>query len=151
MPAGKRKNLKKLILFFLCLVILSLDRLTKYYALKIPSQGIPILKGIFHLTLVFNTGTAFGLFKDTNYLFIVFSLLAIVFILFYLKKELNFKLKFAFTLVLSGAVGNLIDRIIFGYVIDFLDFRIWPVFNLADISITVGIFLILIDILKKRQ
>ncbi|MCM8757633.1 MAG: signal peptidase II [Candidatus Omnitrophica bacterium] len=151
MPAGKRKDLRNLFLSFLFLAIFSLDRFTKYYALKIPSQGIPIIKGIFHLTLVFNTGSAFGLFKDTNYLFIIFSLLTIIFILRYLKKLILFKIKFAFILVLSGAVGNIVDRIIFGYVIDFLDFRIWPVFNFADISITLGIFLILISILKNKR
>lgn len=63
----------------------------------------------------------------------------------------NSKLKISFILILSGAIGNLIDRLRYGYIIDFLDFRIWPVFNIADSSITIGAILLGWSILKKRE
>lgn len=140
-------------MWFLFLLVLALDRLTKYLVVKnIPlNQSLPLIKNIFHITLVYNTGAAFGLMKNLNYLFMAVSLLAIILITIHLKSRTSVNRIFTLSLVLilAGTVGNLIDRIFFGYVIDFLDFRIWPVFNFADSSITVGAILLGYCLLKN--
>ena len=128
------------------LTIILFDRVTKIFFSKILLYGesIPVLEKVFHFTLVHNTGIAFGLFKDQGIVFIVVPVIAIIllfFNLYYYKQNgevLSRGYIIAFSLILGGAIGNLIDRIYFGYVIDFLDFRIWPVFNIADSAITIG-------------
>lgn len=122
--------------------VLILDRVTKFIASSRLSvgQSIAVLPGIFHVTLVLNKGSAFGLLKDQRIFFITISIFAVSFILVYMfrHKAMGLVLSSALGLILGGAAGNLIDRIRFGYVIDFLDFRVWPVFNVADSCITIG-------------
>ena len=92
-----------------------------------------------------NRGAAFGILKDQLPLFIIASVFAVVLIYFNLKGNKHNKFyAVALSLILAGALGNLIDRILWGHVIDFLDFRIWPVFNIADSSISVGVTLIIL-------
>ena len=127
-----------------------LDRATKAFFSDLLEYGesIPLIQNIFHLTLVHNTGIAFGLFKDYGVVFIIIPTIAIVLLIFniYYYRHNNEALSrsyiIGFSLILGGAIGNLIDRIQFGYVIDFFDFRIWPVFNVADSAITVGAVII---------
>ncbi len=111
-------------------------------------QSRPLIPGILHLTLVHNTGTAFGLFQDKNLFFIILSAAVIAGIAALLfKEEKKEGSPFSWVplvLLLGGAVGNLSDRLRFGCVIDFIDFRVWPVFNLADSCITVGIVWLLL-------
>ena len=135
---------------FLALVttfsVIIVDRLTKIYFSDLLSYGesIPIIRNVFHMTLVHNTGIAFGLFKDQSVVFIIIPI--ILFILLWIniyyyrnnKEVLSRPYIVAFCLILGGAIGNLIDRVLFGHVIDFIDFRIWPVFNVADSAITIG-------------
>jgi signal peptidase II len=103
-----------------------------------------------HLTLVRNTGAAFGLFKDQTIIFILMSAAAIIFIGFYLiKKKASYYLPFA--LILGGAAGNLIDRLRFGYVVDFIDLRFWPVFNVADSCITIGAVILFFVIIRSKD
>ncbi|MDP2941926.1 MAG: signal peptidase II [Candidatus Omnitrophota bacterium] len=103
-----------------------------------------------HLTLVRNTGAAFGLFRDQTILFILISAAAIIFIGFYLiKKKTSYYLPLA--LILGGAVGNLIDRLRFGHVIDFIDFHFWPVFNVADSCITIGAVILFFEIMRGKD
>ncbi len=133
-------------------VIIWLDRITKLYILKklLVGEYIPVIKDVFHLTLQYNTGIAFGLFKDQGIVFIIIPIIVIillVFNIFYYKyndEALSRQYMFGFSLILGGAIGNLIDRITYGHVVDFLDFRIWPVFNIADSAITVGAIIIAI-------
>ena len=103
---------------------------------------LPIISGIFHLTLVVNSGVAFGLFRGYGLvvtLATVFLLGGIFWTTLRGQTSANRKLLFlAFGLMLGGAAGNLLDRLRYGGVVDFLDFRIWPVFNLADSCITIG-------------
>lgn len=139
----------------LCLLFVSiflLDRFSKFLALKYLSlpKSFPVIKNIFHLTLVYNHGSAFGIFKKGNEIFIILSFLAILFIVYQLKNYSHMSLKFALVLILSGAIGNLIDRLAWGYVVDFLDFRIWPVFNFADVSITCGIILLFYNLIFNK-
>jgi len=132
---------------FVVLTILSLDQLTKLLVTKnlAPYQSVPVISGIFHITLVHNRGAAFGLLKGQFYLFVLASIGAIILIALHLKKNSGRKFdvySLSLLLILAGALGNLIDRLAFGYVIDFLDFRVWPVFNLADSAITIGAILL---------
>jgi signal peptidase II len=139
------------------LVVFAADRFTKIWAVTqlFPYQSIPVLKNIFHITLVHNRGAAFGILKNQVPLFIVTSVCAVVMIVYHLKKDAARSRKlslytFSLGLILAGAAGNLVDRVTLGYVVDFLDFRFWPVFNVADSAITVGAVLLAISMLKEE-
>jgi len=116
------------------------------------AESIPVIKSIFHITYVENTGIAFGLFPQGHFLFIIISLIIILVIVFFERKTVlkSPAERFCLGLILGGALGNLIDRLRFGFVIDFLDFRIWPVFNLADSGVCIGGILMVFFLLKKR-
>ncbi len=143
-------------IFIITLSILFTDQLTKLLATQnlLLNQSAPLIKGIFHLTLIHNRGAAFGILKNQTPLFIFISILAVI--LIYLALRNNKYKKYSFynislALILAGALGNLIDRLRLGYVIDFLDFRIWPVFNVADSAITIGAILLGYAILKSPE
>ena len=144
-----------LYIFSVALSIGILDRITKIasYIRLSPGQSIKVLPNIFHITLVLNKGSAFGLFKEGRLFFIASSVLAIIFILLYIWKHriMGPLLSLGLGLILGGAAGNLIDRLRFGYVIDFLDFRVWPVFNVADSAITVGVAILILKIFLKGR
>jgi len=141
-------------IFIIVLVILSLDQFCKFLVTRnlTLSQSLPVIKGVFHITLVHNTGAAFGILKNQIPLFIMTAVLAIAMIFLNLRCNKHKKLySISLSLILAGALGNLIDRIFFGYVIDFLDFRIWPVFNVADSAITIGAIMLGINLLKPAK
>lgn len=123
------------------------DQLTKamIMASMTPGQSLPLLPHILHITYVQNTGAAFGLFKGQQLVFIVFSLIVIGWTIRELltKPTMEGILRWACALLLGGASGNLIDRLRFGYVIDFIDLRVWPVFNVGDSAITIGVSLLM--------
>ena len=123
------------------------DQLSKYLVhLKLAAgESIPIIKNIFHITLVHNTGCAFGMFQHQAPILIGLSILVIVIVVILYRRVIGSQRIFraAAGLLIGGASGNLIDRLRFGYVIDFLDFQIWPVFNIADSAITIGVALML--------
>ncbi|MDD5255614.1 MAG: signal peptidase II [Candidatus Omnitrophica bacterium] len=121
--------------------LLFLDQLTKYLAIHhLPlNQPQPLVNGVVYLTLVYNRGAAFGILKNYTLVFVLASLFAVVLIVRQLHDRSHSRLYAAsLVLILSGALGNLIDRLLRGHVIDFLDFRVWPVFNVADSAITIG-------------
>ena len=136
-------------------LVLIVDRLTKYILFRnlSPGESVRVVPGMFHITLVLNSGAAFGLFKGQSVFFTVSTALVIVFICLYIIrggcKDLFMLTALGF--LLGGAAGNLIDRILFGYVIDFLDFRIWPVFNIADASITIGAFILAVKLIFDKR
>lgn len=134
MPVLARRGLIVLGLFVL-------DRLTKYWALEWlrPRRGVELLP-FFHLTYIENTGAAFGVGTGRNGFFIVFSVILLAGLYHYSKMwpRENRWLQAGLLLVAGGALGNLYDRLAYGYVVDFLDFRVWPVFNVADSCISVG-------------
>ena len=134
--------------------IIVFDQLTKYIAVQSLSinQPVSVIKGIFSLTLVHNRGAAFGILKNQVPLFIVTSAVAVLLIYSELKNNKHRKAySIALSLILAGALGNLIDRVFFGYVIDFLDFHFWPVFNVADSAITVGAVLLGVSLLRNKE
>lgn len=141
-------------IFVIVFAVLSLDQLSKFIITRCLSQNqsVPLIKGIFHLTLIHNRGAAFGILRNQVPLFIFTSILAIILIYFNLKKNKHRKAySIALSLILGGALGNLIDRLFFGYVIDFIDLRIWPVFNIADSAITIAAVLLGWEILFKKD
>ncbi|RLD16696.1 MAG: signal peptidase II, partial [Caldiserica bacterium] len=86
-----------------------------------------------------------------NIFFLILNILISILFFYLLIKEKQKYLKLSLILILAGAIGNIIDRIIYGYVIDFIDFRIWPVFNLSDTYITIGGAIILLSFLWKKE
>ncbi len=134
------------------------DQSSKFLVLAFirEDQSIPLMDGIFHLTFVRNTGAAFGILKSQPYFFVIIAFLAVSFLAYLLIKKPAFLRspdRVALSLILSGTLGNLTDRLRFGHVIDFLDFRIWPVFNIADSAITVGAVILglsMLGMLGKR-
>jgi signal peptidase II len=154
----KRSRIDIFIFLSGVLSVVLIDRLTKHFfsGLLGLNESVAVIKNILHFTLVHNTGIAFGLFKDCGAVFIVIPLiltgLLIYNIYFYRHSEyLNRLYIAAFALILGGAIGNLIDRIFIGYVIDFIDFRIWPVFNVADSAITIGAAIILLRCIPSKK
>jgi len=137
------------------LIILFLDQLSKLIVIKNLSanQSIPIIKGLLYVTFVRNRGAAFGILKNQLPLFIFTALFAVVLIFLVIskKRQRPLILNISLGLILAGAIGNLIDRLFLGYVVDFIDFRIWPVFNVADSAITVGAVLLGWSILKHAS
>jgi len=132
--------------------VVIIDRVTKAFFANLLSYGesLPVIRHVLHMTLVHNTGIAFGFLKDQGAVFIIIPVIAIVLLIFnvYYYRQNNEALSHSyilgFSLILGGAIGNLIDRITYGYVIDFIDFRIWPVFNIADSAISIGAVIIVI-------
>lgn len=129
--------------FIIIAVVVALDQLTKYLIrtnIEL-NQTIPLIEGIFHITYIQNTGAAFSMLQNKTIFLIVMQLAVIAIVLTYLikkrKKEHRCLLS-SLSLIAAGGIGNLIDRSVNGYVVDFLDFRIWPIFNVADISVCVG-------------
>ncbi len=141
-------------MYLITLILLSVDQFSKYIIRQKMSlaESIPVIKSVFHITYVENRGIAFGLFPQGSSLFIVISLIIILGIIFFERKKVikSLKERFCLGLILGGALGNLIDRLRFGFVIDFLDFRIWPVFNLADSGVCIGGILMVFFLLRKR-
>ena len=149
-----------LIPFFVGIFIIAiLDQAAKLFAAGLlPSvKTIPLIKDVFHLTYVENTGAGFGVFKDFTWLLTALTILVILAVVIYYveKRPKNKWLITALTFMMGGAVGNVIDRVRLGYVIDFFDFTLidFPVFNVADCFITVGavIFAIYVLFLSDKK
>ena len=149
------KKSNTLLVIILVSVLLGLDLLLKYLVSSYLTT-VNIIDNFFTLTYVLNDGAAFSLFASKTYLLVLIALLCLFFIIYELKNNLDDRvLSIGYSLVLAGLLGNFIDRLIDGYIIDYLSFKIlelnFPVFNLADILIVVGIVIVIIrEILKER-
>lgn len=137
------------------IIIFLLDQLVKHIVTENMHLGesIPMIKGIFHITFVLNPGAAFGMFEHKRWVFIMAAVVVVLVTgIFYsrLKKE-STRMQTGTGLLLGGAVGNLADRIQTGLVVDFLDFRVWPVFNIADIAICLGAGILILDMWQRRN
>jgi signal peptidase II len=136
-------SLKTVLIFpVVTLAVVLADQISKLWIRTnmLPGQSIPE-GGLILITYVRNTGAAFGLLANQNLLIIFTVLVGIAAIALYYAHPLvqTLWLRLSLSLLLGGAIGNLIDRLRFGYVIDFIDLRVWPVFNIADSCITVGV------------
>ena len=117
-------------------------------------KSITIIKNFFYLTYTRNTGAAFSILEDSRILLLIITVIALFFINKFMNKETIKGIEnFIYGIIVGGILGNLFDRIVFGYVIDFLDFKIfgynYPVFNLADTFIVVGVIILIITNLYK--
>ena len=149
------------VLFVSAILVLA-DQISKTIVVKTMSlyESIPVIQNFFHFTYITNDGMAFGInFPFGYYIFTSVSVLLTLFLFWYLwsVRTHSIVIRLGISFIIAGAIGNLIDRIFLGAVIDFLDFMIgnfhWYVFNLADSYVTVGMVLVLVDciILEKKR
>ncbi|MDQ0876836.1 signal peptidase II [Paenibacillus sp. V4I3] len=148
--------------YFYALIVFILDQVSKWFIVKrIPlGEERPVLGDFFILTSHRNRGAAFGILQNQRWFFIVITLIVVIGILWYMRRTISERkvlLSFALSLLLGGAIGNFIDRALFGEVVDFLQFTfdfslfgkaiyyIYPIFNLADSAIVIGVILIFLE------
>ena len=130
----------------LIIAIIAIDQWSKQLAISklLPVRSLELIPGVFHLTFTRNTGAAFSLLKDKQLILILFTSLVILFMIGLLYRQIkqgsSALLLLSLAMIIGGAVGNLIDRMRFNYVVDFFDFTLinFAVFNVADIFITIG-------------
>lgn len=128
------------------LAALLFDRVTKSWAMQALHFGssVPVLGGLLSFTLTLNTGAAFSILSGKNTFLIVLSVVVIIFIIYTsFRLPATVLTRSAVGLILGGAVSNLFDRLAYGSIVDFINFHIWPVFNLADAAISVGVLLLI--------
>lgn len=132
--------------------VFAADRLLKLQVLAGFDEGEsrPLLPGLLHLTRVDNTGAAFGLFRGSLPMLVLVSSVCVALLALALRRATPAQ-AVAFSLVLGGAAGNLYDRLVYGFVVDFIDLRVWPVFNLADSAITAGVALLVALAVFERR
>ena len=136
------------------LALIGLDWLTKYWiqTSMALNDTIPVIDGIFHITYIHNYGAAFSILQGKQSFLLIVTGIAMTAILAYMvigqirKKAAPMEL-WSLALILAGGIGNFIDRVRFGYVVDFFDFRIWPIFNVADIAVCCGCGLLVFYVL----
>lgn len=134
-------------------LILALDQITKTIAVSAFAGKVIDVLPFFNLVLVWNRGISFGLFNEHSaygaYLLIGLALIIVAFFVAWLRKTDHKPLQIAICIVIAGALGNVIDRVLYGAVVDFLDFHAfgyhWPAFNIADSAVVLGIAFILAD------
>lgn len=132
-------------IFFISLIIFILDRVSKMLVIDMNFEYHPIIKDVLSITPTINTGAAFSILQGHQTLLIVLSCIALIYLFQMFNKNLLARpLQVGWGLVLGGALGNLFDRIIYGFVVDFIRFEPinFPVFNLADAFITIGTIII---------
>ncbi|NLM73394.1 MAG: signal peptidase II [Clostridiaceae bacterium] len=133
--------------------LIGLDQWTKWFFLvnKDNFKDFEIIKGFFYLTYVENRGAAFGILQNFRWFFIILTVIALAVMVWYFIKNQNKMLRLSLSFIMAGAVGNFIDRLFRGFVVDFFDFYPFgynfPVFNVADICVNIGVFFLLIYVL----
>ena len=148
-----------LVIIILSIILLVIDQVSKILVVKLIdiNSSIELIKNFFYLTYTYNTGAAFSILTGQRLLLIFVAIVILIVIFNYLRKnKVEGKIDIlAFSLIIGGSLGNLLDRIVRGYVVDFLDFKIYeykfPIFNLADTFIVIGVFLLLITIIRKEH
>lgn len=148
----KRNQLMMIIVAFVC------DQISKIFISSYLSihESISVIKNFFNITLNYNYGAAWGILENNTKFLIIVSIIAIIILIRYSYSfKNNTRNNIAFSILLGGIAGNLADRVCLGYVRDFLDFKIgsynFPVFNLADIFIVIGVALLIIAIFKGED
>jgi len=135
--------------------ILLWDQASKLYIVQTmePGMSISVLENIFYITYVKNYGAAFGILQHQTGLFIAIAILLVLAVLYYYPRlPTGYRwLRIGIGLQIGGGPGNMLDRMHNGYVIDFFDFRVWPVFNIADMAIVIGVGLLLWEILHMPE
>jgi len=146
-------NKKKHISAFIILSgVFLIDRVTKIFILKDHIHNISIIGCLLRINYIENTGVAFGMFKGYNLFFILFNTSLLVFLLYLRRKIKNNFSFYSIHLIIGGALGNIFDRIRYGYVIDFIDLKYFPaVFNMADFFITCGAVMLFLVNLREEK
>ncbi|ABW18960.1 signal peptidase II [Alkaliphilus oremlandii] len=139
--------------YIIIIAVVLFDQLSKVLTLKYlaPIKDIPIIKNVFHLTYVENRGAAFGMLQNQKVFFVVTTIIILGAIYFYVRNNKpNRFLTISLSLIVGGALGNFIDRIRLGFVVDYFNFTLinFPVFNIADSAVVIGAFLVSIYIIK---
>jgi signal peptidase II len=155
-PQGKWRNV---VFGSIGLLVILADQLSKTWIRVNLARGQSLFDvGFFQLVYVHNTGAAFGIFQGHSLTLIIVALIGIVAVLllvFVLHSRWSFLdsmlVRSAIGLVIGGTIGNLIDRLRLGYVTDFIDFKVWPAFNIADFAVTVGIIIIAYRLICAAQ
>lgn len=124
--------------YFLAIAVVLIDQITKYLV-----RG----KSWFLINYVENTGAAFGILKGNRWLFVIIALI-VIYLIF---KNLDENNQYGLGLLLGGVMGNLIDRAFLGYVRDFIDLKLWPVFNVADMANCVAVIILIIYLIKEKK
>ena len=143
-------------MFYLIAIIwLVLDQVSKYYVMNhfAIGESVSVIQNVFHLTYIINRGAAFGMLTNQRWFFLVVAFILIIVYAIYHKKVNRgpISLRIGSALLISGAIGNGIDRYVLHGVVDFFDFRIWPIFNIADIGICVGVVCIMYYLLTSEH
>lgn len=141
------------------IILLCIDQISKLLVVNLltKTDSITIIKNFFYLTYINNDGAAFSILVGKRIFLILIAVLVIVMLIRYIKKNnIQNKLELvSIALIIGGSLGNLMDRVVRGYVIDFLDFKIFnynfPIFNLADTFIVIGVFLLLLKEIRKEN
>ena len=137
--------MKKENLYKISVITIIIDQLIKLFIKTNITKDIVIIPKIFKITNVINTGAAFSILKNNNTLLILITIIILVLLNYYIKKNDYFELG----IILGGIVGNLFDRLLYNGVIDYIEISNFPVFNLADSLIVLGIILLIIKEFKK--
>jgi len=146
-----------LLYYLIAVIIIALDQWTKHLVLTYMERGesVPLIAEVFQLTSHRNMGAAFGILQNQRWLFIIITLAVVIGIVYSLIRigRTQPRVSLALSLVLGGAVGNFIDRAATGQVVDFLDFTLinFPIFNVADMAITIGVGILLLDVLLEGK
>ena len=138
--------------YIIALLVVILDQAGKHLVLKRLAFGlsIPVLKNVLYITPVENRGGAFGLFQSWAGLLTLLTVAFVIAVVVLVRRRAIRRgglVGIGLGLQLGGALGNLVDRVRFGYVVDFINFRVWPVFNIADAAITAGLLLLAYDLI----
>lgn len=145
-------------LYIYCILIVIIDQVSKQYFVNLLSgdKTIKLIGDFLQLNYVENYGAAFGILQNKKIFFIIITVVVLSFIIYFIKRyNVNFWTKFSLTMIIAGAIGNLIDRVRLGYVIDFIDVKFgtlydFPVFNVADSFIVVGTILLAYLVLTNK-
>jgi len=141
------------------LVLVAIDQFTKYLAATYlrPIREIVLIDGVFSLLYHENSGMAFGLFQDGRWFFVVLTVAALGFFIYYYislpKTRYHDRMRFFLLMFIGGALGNFIDRLMYGYVVDFFFFSLinFPVFNMADVFLTIAVFCLAFIMLFTKE
>ncbi len=148
-----KKYPKNKIFLLTILLILILDQASKAIVKRFVTSPIFVIPKVFSINYVRNTGAGFSLFGNipNSNMYLTFLTMIIIGIILINYDKIERPVFPFISLIVAGALGNLIDRIRWGFVVDFLDFQIWPVFNVADSAITIGGFLVLFYLLRNKE
>jgi signal peptidase II len=139
----------------LALLIPLADQLSKWIVVNRMSlhESIPIISRILWITRIHNSGIAFGFFPGLPKLFLIATVLSMFIVLYFYftTQPRTLLVTLGCALILGGAAGNLLDRLHYGYVVDFINFSFWPAFNVADSSVSVGVALLLFNFLVEKK